>query len=103
MVFYKLQDPSVNEKEKVKAVHFDEKIKLVRHLFDEDVQDTLSNSYGLLSKGIHELNDEQIKEFYSYISEIINIQLESEKEKILRQKKIEEIKNKINNEALKNK
>lgn len=88
MVLCKLKDSSITDKEREKAEHFEEKVKLTQKQFDSDVQGLLNKSYKLLSKGIHELNNNDINEFYCMILEVINIQLESEKETMLREQKI---------------
>lgn len=83
---------------KDKYLHFDEKLKLVLNRFDVDIQPVLHESYSLLSKGIHELNDDEINDFYSLMAEVINIQLESEKEKKYRENKMKELRKNIKQE-----
>ena len=82
MVIFKLNDETIDQAQKQKADTFDKKIRLVKHLFDEEIQETLKSSHVLLSKGIHELNNEDISEFYSLILKVIDIQLESELEEL---------------------
>lgn len=65
--------------------HFDEKIKLIINEFDEDIRGMLKNTYSLLSKGIHELKENDIDNFIRSVSEVIFMQLDHEKE--LREKK----------------
>lgn len=65
--------------------HFDEKIKLIINEFAEEIRDMLRNTYSLLSKGIHELKENDIDNFIKSVSEVILIQLDYEKE--LREKK----------------
>ena len=61
------------------TIHFEYKIKDVIDEFDEDIRDVLKNTYGLLSKGIHELDENDIDNFISNASEVIIFQLEYEK------------------------
>lgn len=68
---------------------FEEKIRAVIDEFDEDIRDILKNTYGLLSKGIHELDENEIDNFINNTYEVITIQLDYEKmirEKIERRK-----------------
>ena len=96
MVLRKLKDPSVDSEQSKHAKKFEDKIKLVKHLFDEDLQDILNKSYTLLSKGVHELSDVEIGTFYSLILEVINIQLEAEKEKKERDERRSKLRSEIN-------
>lgn len=63
---------------KDKKLHMDEKIKKSKDRFDPRIQDMLNNLYGILSISIHELDEEQSKEYYQYLKAIIDIQLEYE-------------------------
>lgn len=96
MVNQMLESDEISKELKGKAKHFEDKISLVKTLFDIDIQDILNSSYSLLSKGIHELNNEEIEEFYSLMLEVICIQLESEYEKDLKAKQREQLKKNIN-------
>jgi len=64
---------------------FEEKIKDVIDDFDDDIRDILKNTYGLLSKGIHELDENDIDNFINSTFEVITIQLDHEK--MIREKK----------------
>lgn len=101
MVNYKIKNSQASKEEIIAAKKFDQKILLAKDQFDEDVRDILNNSYSLLSKGIHELNDEEIKKFHGLILEVINVQLESEKSKQQRDEKIKRIRSEINSEVSK--
>lgn len=80
--------------------HMDTKIDAVKGKFDPRVQKLLKNLYGILSISIHELDEEQSKEYYSYLKAVIDMQLEyikSEDEKDKQSKDLECILNKIAN------
>ena len=96
MVNKMLLDPTITDVQRESAKYFDEKIKLVKNQFDADIQDLLDNSYALLSKGIHELSNEEIEQFYSLMFQVICVQLESESEKEHRINKIKTLKKNIN-------
>lgn len=71
--------------------HFEDKIKDVIDDFDEDIRPILNSTYGLLSKGIHELDDDDIDNFIKSTFDVITIQLDYEKmmrEKRERRKKL---------------
>lgn len=85
----------------LKDEHVDTKIKAVKDCFDSRIKDLLKNLYGILSKSIHELDEEQSKEYYQYLKSIIDIQLEfefTENEKNKQSIKLNSILNKIVNE-----
>ena len=98
MVSKMMSNDSITEEDKLTAKHFDEKIKLVKSQFDADIQEILSESYDLLSKGIHELNNDEIEPFHDLLSEVINVQLESETEKYMRDQKMKELRKGIRKE-----
>ena len=78
----------------------DTKIEAVKDKFDPRVRNLLKNLYGILSKGIHELDEEECKEYYQYLKTIIDMQLEymnTEREKEKQTKELEGIINKITN------
>lgn len=101
MILKMIQDPSIDDEKRKKAFHFDEKIKLAKDQFDSDIQDVLEESYDLLSKGVHELSNEDIKDFCSLLEEVINVQLESEREKAERTKKMSELRRNIHRQHTK--
>jgi len=102
MVFTLLQDPSIDEGSRNNATHFDEKIKLVKNLFDEDIREVLEESYDLLSKGVHELTNDEIDEFCSLLEEVVNVQLESEREKQERTNRLFQLRKSIHKQHNKN-
>lgn len=85
----------------LKDDHVETKIKAVKDCFDSRIKDLLKNLYSILSKSIHELDEEQSKEYYQYLKAIIDIQLEfeyTENEKNKQSKQLNAILNKIINE-----
>ena len=83
-----------------KAELENEKIDAVKDNFDPRVNKMLKNLYGILSISIHELDEEQSKEYYTYLKAVIDMQLEyvkSEDEKNKQSKDLEGILNKIAN------
>ena len=78
--------------------HMDTKIDAVKDNFDPRVNKMLKNLYGILSISIHELDEEQSKEYYGYLKAVIDMQLEYEKteeEKDKQSKDLEGILSKI--------
>lgn len=75
--------------------HFEDKFSLVKNQFEESIREIVKNSYSLLSKGIHELSNEEIKEFYILMLQVICVQLEYEKEIDETAKKRKTLKKKI--------
>ena len=59
--------------------HMDKKIEAIKDKFDSRIRDLLKNLYGILSVSIHELDEDESKEYYEYLKAIIDIQLEYEK------------------------
>lgn len=85
---------------KLKDDHMDTKIDAVKDSFDPRVKKMLKNLYGILSISIHELDEEQSKEYYTYLKAVIDMQLEyikSEDEKDKQSKDLEGILSKIAN------
>lgn len=84
----------------LKDDHMDTKIDAVKNNFDPRVNKMLKNLYGILSISIHELDEEQSKEYYTYLKAVIDMQLEyvkSEDEKDKQSKDLEGILSKIAN------
>ncbi len=84
----------------LKDDHMDTKIDAVKNKFDPRVNKILKNLYGILSISIHELDENQSKEYYTYLKAVIDMQLEyvkSEDEKDKQSKDLEGILNKIKN------
>lgn len=59
--------------------HMDKKIEAIQDKFDSRIRGLLKNLYGILSVSIHELDEDESKEYYEYLKAIIDIQLEYEK------------------------
>ena len=56
--------------------HMDTKIDKVKENFDPRINSYLKSLYGVLSKGIHELSEDESKNYYEYLKAIIDMQLE---------------------------
>lgn len=61
--------------------HTETKIKAVKSNFDSRITPLLNNLYKILSIGIHELDEEESKDYYEYLKAVIDMQLQYEKEK----------------------
>lgn len=88
------------ENKVLKDDHMNTKIEAVKDKFDPRVRNLLTNLYGILSKSIHELDEEESKEYYQYLKTIIDMQLEymnTEREKEKQTKELEGMINKITN------
>ena len=55
------------------------KIRAVKGNFDPRIHEHLNNLYGILSIGIHELDEEESKDYYEYLKAMIDMQLQFEK------------------------
>lgn len=78
--------------------HMNTKINAIKGRFDPRIQKLLKNLYEILSVSIHELDEEQSKEYYVYLKTIIDMQLEyikTESEKESQSKSLESILDKI--------
>ena len=74
------------------------KIDAVKDKFDPRVQNLLKNLYGILSISIHELDEDESKEYYSYLKAVIDMQLEyikSETDKDNQSKELSDVLSKI--------
>ena len=83
---------------KLKDDHMDTKIDAVKDNFDPRIRGLLKNLYGILSKSIHELDEEESREYYTYLKTVIDMQLEymnSEEEKEKQSKRLGKILNEI--------
>lgn len=81
------------------------KIDSVKQYFDPRISKLLKNLYGILSVSIHELDEDESKDYYTYLKAIIDMQLEfefTEEEKAEQSSELSAIINKIEN-GLKNK
>lgn len=98
-IFEKMIKYYLGDKE-LKDNHMDTKIDAVRDCFDPRVNKMLKNLYGILSISIHELDEEQSKEYYTYLKAVIDMQLEyvkTEEEKDNQSKDLEGVLSKIAN------
>ena len=78
--------------------HMDTKINFVKDKFDPRIRGLLKNLYGILSKSIHELDENESKEYYIYLKTVIDMQLEymnTEEEKEKQSKRLGKILNEI--------
>lgn len=85
---------------KLKDDHIDTKIDSVKDQFDPRTRSLLKNLYGILSISIHELDEEQSKEYYIYLKAVIDMQLEfvkSENDKDNQSKDLNSVLSKISN------
>lgn len=64
----------------LKDNHVETRIKAAKDKFDERIHPMLSNLYKILSKGIHELDDDEALIHYQYLRAAIEMQLEHVKE-----------------------
>ena len=94
VIYYYLGDKEIVDD------HMDKKIEAVKEEFDPRVRKLLKNLYGILSISIHELDEEQSKEYYGYLKAVIDMQLEymnTEEEKSKQSKELESVISKITN------
>ena len=80
------------------------KIDSVKEKFDPRVRKLIKNLYGILSKSIHELDEEDSKDFYEKLKAVIDMQLEyifTEEEKEKQSKELESVISKITNSVKK--
>lgn len=85
---------------KLEDNHMDTKIKAVKDKFDPRINHLLKQLYDILSVSIHELSEEQSKEYYEYLKAIIDIQLEyikTEADKDHQSKSLSSVLSKITN------
>ena len=85
---------------KLKDNHMDTKIDAVKDKFDPRIQELLKQLYGILSISIHELSEEESKEYYEYLKAVIDMQLEyikTENDKDTQSKNLGSVLNKITN------
>lgn len=57
----------------------EDKIKVIKKLFDSRINSQLTNLYAILSQGIHELEEDECEEYYIFLKGIIDMQLLYEK------------------------
>ena len=77
------------------------KIDAVKPYFDPRIKNLLKNLYEILSYSIHELDENESKDYYSYLKAIIDMQLEfefTEEEKQEQSAKLSSVISKIENE-----
>lgn len=75
----------------LKDNHMTTKIEACKSKFDPRIHNTLTNLYGILSKSIHELDEEDSKEYYQYLKAVIDIQLQYVKTEFEKQKQSKEL------------
>ena len=97
IVYKKFESLDLSEAEKIHLSSFESKLKQVTPLFCEDIRGLLNNSYFLLNRGIHELENLEIQDFYLLLVEVINTQLDYEYELETKQKRKVELTKKLNN------
>lgn len=73
------------------------KIKSVKNNFDPRIHEHLKNLYSILSIGIHELDEEESKDYYEYLKAMIDMQLQYEKAKDEEDKQTKKLSTKISN------
>lgn len=73
------------------------KIKAVKSNFDPRIHEHLNNLYSILSIGIHELDEEESKDYYEYLKAMIDMQLQYEKAKDEEDKQTKSLSTKISN------
>ena len=73
------------------------KIKAVKGNFDPRIHTHLKNLYGILSIGIHELDEDESKDYYEYLKAMIDMQLQFEKMKDEEEKQSKTLNTKISN------
>lgn len=96
-IFEKMVNKYLDGQE-LKDNHMDTKINTIKDRFDPRIQKLLKNLYEILSVSIHELDEEQSKEYYVYLKTIIDMQLEyikTESDKESQSKSLESILDKI--------
>lgn len=84
----------------LKDNHIDTKIDAVKDQFDPRTKHLLKHLYGILSISIHQLDEDQSKEYYSYLKAVIDMQLEfvkSESDKDRQSENLNTVLNKIAN------
>ena len=64
-----------------KSNKVEDKIKHIKKNFDPRINSQLTNLYGILSQGIHELEEDECKDYYEFLKGIIDMQLLYEKNK----------------------
>lgn len=85
---------------KLEDEHIDTKIKAVKEHFDPRIKNLLKNLYSILSVSIHELDEEQSKDYYESLKAVIDMQLEyikTEADKDNQSKKLDTVLSKIVN------
>jgi hypothetical protein len=73
------------------------KIKAVKGNFDSRIHEHLKNLYSILSIGIHELDEEESKEYYEFLKAMIDMQLQYEKSKDEEEKQTKTLNTKFSN------
>jgi hypothetical protein len=64
------------KKEFKKIINFEEKFKLTKEIIEPELRDHFKPLYGVLSEGIHNLTDEECREYYTILHDLVKFQLE---------------------------
>lgn len=89
-IFEKLLKKFIGD-QKLKDDHIDTKIKFTKELFDPRIQGILKNMYSILSVSIHELDEEESKEYYEDLKAILDMQFEYMKTEYEKRKQSERL------------
>ena len=104
-IFEKMINYYMEEKgTEIEGISMENKIDSVKEKFDPRVRKLIKNLYGILSKSIHELDEEDSKDFYEKLKAVIDMQLEyifTEEEKEKQSKELESVISKITNSVKK--
>lgn len=60
--------------------YIEDKISSISKFLDKDFKDIAKKTYGMLSKAIHQLNEDEIKKFYFHLYQAILFQLQHQKQ-----------------------
>lgn len=78
------------------GMKFSEKISRIKDYINPEIYSMLSNLYGILSKGIHELDEEDCLTHFDTMKQIVEILLDQRLETIKERKKIASLKKSLN-------
>lgn len=85
--------------------HMETKIDTIKEKLDPRIRGLFNPLYGILSMGIHELDDDQCKKYYEYLKAVIDMQLEyikTENEKNQQSKELNKVISEITNDLKNN-
>lgn len=86
----------LKEEDLEKNLKFQDKIELVKEQIAEEVYPCLSNLYSILSKSVHELSEDECKDFFNILFKSITVLLDQAVEKIKRKKDSDDLVKEIN-------